>query len=154
MPARDWERLSACAEHDLSLWFPVRAPGQSNTAAEARAICASCPAFFPCLEDSLSNASRSGVHQIRAGAGENVRRGLRRLWVNREQDPEAWEAALERHLRRLDGEKIPPDDRNGPDVAHGLRSTYNRGCRCVPCRWAAADDVAEKAAARREAKAS
>lgn len=154
MSARDWERMSACAEHDIELWFPVRQPGRSNTAAHARKICASCPAFFDCLEDSLSDASRS-EHQIRAGAGGNVRRGLRRLWLKREHDPDAWEAALERHLRRLDGERLPPDDRNGLEATHGLRATYNRGCRCMPCRWAAADDVesqrARAATARRTA---
>ena len=38
--------------------------------------------------------------------------------------------------------------RNGPGATHGLRATYNRGCRCVACRWAAADDVAERSGRR------
>lgn len=48
---------------------------------------------------------------------------------------------------------LPPKvlNRNGPGATHGLRVTYNRGCRCRPCRFAMKDDVARITSRKRTA---
>ena len=143
MPA-DPLALAACKGMPPELWFPVKVAGQANHGTEAKDVCKQCPALVTCLEGALERNESEGIW---GGAGGDEMRNLRRAWVKGRTFPEYWQQALHRHIARLDGDGELVD-RNGPGATHGLRATYNRGCRCVPCRWAAADDVAEKAGRR------
>lgn len=143
MPNSDLHH-AACAGMPTALWFPIKEPGRDNHGTEAKQVCAQCPALVPCLEGALERNESEGIW---GGAGGDEMRNLRRAWVKGRTFPEYWQQALLRHIARLDGDGELVD-RNGPGATHGLRATYNRGCRCVPCRWAAADDVAEKAGRR------
>ncbi len=136
-----WETAAACREQDLSLWFPERDNGRDNHGRHAKSVCAGCPVLVACLEAALE---RGEEHGIWGGAGEDQRRDLNRAYTRRHQMPEGWAAKLDRHLRRLAGERMPVENRNGPNATDGLRVTYNRGCRCRACRWAAMDDVDER----------
>lgn len=136
----DWSRIAACRDQPREWWFPVKAEGQDNHGRRAIDFCKICPALQPCLEAALERNESEGIW---GGAGGDRMRSLRRAWVRGRRDPRVWLEAFERHVAILDG---APDlvDRNGTHATHGLRSTYNRGCRCMPCRWAAADDVAAR----------
>ncbi len=136
--------LAVCKDMPTALWFPVKVKGQDNHGSAAKDFCKQCPALVPCLEGALERNESEGIW---GGAGGDEMRNLRRAWVKGRAIPEYWQQALLRHIARLDGDGELVD-RNGPGATHGLRATYNRGCRCVPCRWAAADDVAEKAGRR------
>lgn len=83
-PARAWLRHALCAGPDYAdqrdLWFPV---GDSHRAAadraEARRICAACPARMACLRDALhEEGDRAGDnrHGIRGGLTGKQRRRL------------------------------------------------------------------------------
>lgn len=133
-----WEQRSACVASGLSIdeWYPSREPGQANHGQAARAVCATCPVIRECLEGALD---RNEEHGIWGGAGESMRRWLARAY---RVGGQAWADALDVHLADLAGHDVAVVNRNGDNATHGLRSTYNRGCRCKPCRFAASDDVA------------
>lgn len=135
----NWEDQGACRDHPIAWWFPEKALGADNHGRQAKAICATCPVIRECLEAALD---RGEDHGIWGGAGEDQRRGLNRLYQHRHTTPDAWSAAIDRHLRRLTGERLPPENRNGPNATDGLRVTYNRGCRCRACRLAVAEESA------------
>lgn len=124
----NWRDRAACREHDPSLWFPERVDGQDNHGREAKAVCAQCSAIVPCLEQAIDEGEKVGIW---GGAGGDLLRWLRR--VRNQGDATAWEEAVELHLRQLDGEPVVIN-RNGPKATHGRAITYNRGCRCEPCR--------------------
>lgn len=155
-----WFVLGSCGDrypdgspvHDPSLWFPVRPvadddAGDENDSAdslgaEAKAVCARCPVRADCLLDAIDRGETVGVW---GGAGGDHLRHLAR--VRHGGDVDAWETAIARHFAGL-AQLVDPDpavvlhvvDRNGPGATHGLLVTYNRGCRCGACEWAAADD--------------
>lgn len=136
-----WEDDGACRDHDVALWFPERDTGVDNQGLQAKAICAQCPVVIRCLEAALD---RNEEHGIWGGAGESKRRWLAR---QRRTGGDAWAHAVELHLadlRAAERTAGPVVNRNGPDATHGLRATYNRGCRCKPCRMAASWDVARQ----------
>jgi len=120
-------------------FFPEKTDGGS--AIPAKKICAQCPALIECLEGALH---RREEHGIWGGAGEDLRRWMGRAHRVRAVDPAGWAKVLELHLRALDGEDVGVVNRNGPGATCGLRVTYNRGCRCVPCMYATKDDVASE----------
>lgn len=120
-------------------FFPERTLGAANHGRDAKAICAQCPALVACLEGALDRREEFGIW---GGSGEDERRHLGRAYRRRHLDADGWQRALEQHLARLDGQDVPVINRNGPGATHGLRVTYNRGCRCRPCRFAMKDDVA------------
>ena len=130
---------AACLGSDVD-FFPERITGQANHGAAAKAVCAQCPALVECLEGALERREEFGIW---GGAGEDERRDLGRAFRKRLVTPEVWALKLEHHIRRLDGEDVGISNRNGPGATHGLRVTYNRGCRCRPCRFAMKDDVAK-----------
>lgn len=133
-----WEQHAECSKSGLPIdeWFPERTAGRSNHGQPARAVCATCPVVRDCLEGALD---RNEEHGIWGGAGESMRRWLARAYKT---GGTTWTDAMATHLRDLAGQSAGIVDRNGPQATHGLRSTYNRGCRCKPCRLAASDDVA------------
>lgn len=128
--------LAACKGMPNEIFFPKKEVG--GAAEPAKKICAQCPALVDCLLGAIERNEGPGIW---GGAGEDKRRNLRRKWLAGKNIPEVWENALLEHIMELDGVKMPIRDRNGPKACCGLRSTYNRGCRCVADRWAAADDV-------------
>jgi WhiB family redox-sensing transcriptional regulator len=131
---------AACADPDSDIdFFPEVVEGQDNHGADAKAACAQCPALVACLEGALDRREEFGIW---GGAGEDQRRDLGRAYRKRHAIPEAWTAKLAQHIARLDGADVGVVNRNGPNATHGLRVTYNRGCRCRACRFAMKDDVA------------
>lgn len=135
---------AACIDRPDVNFFPEHEQGGS--ALPARKVCAQCPALVACLEGALERREDVGIW---GGAGEATRRGLARAWRVRHVDPGRWDRALTRHIARLDNleaagrlSTVPVENTNGPGATHGLRVTYNRGCRCRPCRWSTKDDVA------------
>jgi WhiB family redox-sensing transcriptional regulator len=138
---------AACLGSDAD-FFPERTTGTANHGRQAKAICAQCPALVECLEGALDRREEFGIW---GGAGEDERRDLGRAYRKRTAIPEAWTSKLELHIRRLDGDDVGVSNRNGPGATHGLRVTYNRGCRCRPCRFAMKDDVARITSRKRAA---
>jgi WhiB family redox-sensing transcriptional regulator len=66
-----WRQSAACRGLDPSIFYP---PSEEE-AAEAKAICATCPVRQPCLEHALANRERDGVW---GGLTERERRRLLR----------------------------------------------------------------------------
>lgn len=54
-----WRDDAACRDMDLDLWFP--ATGESHKAAEAKAICATCPVAVDCLAEAKAAHIRCGI---------------------------------------------------------------------------------------------
>jgi WhiB family redox-sensing transcriptional regulator len=129
---------AACADHPADLWFPDL-EDDDNHGAQARTICATCPAIRPCLERALADNEAYGIW---GGAGGMRLRALRRAF---KAGGQTWEAAFELHLGRLDGNVVDLIDANGAAATHGLEATYAKGCRCEPCALA----VSQSRAARR-----
>lgn len=147
-----WLGRAACRGADPSVFFPHRPTGnvtdeeraardedpEHNLGVEAKRVCARCPVLRECLEDAIE---RREEHGIWGGAGENWRRQLARAY---RAGPETWEPALAEHVARLDQLTASEEnygsvvaiDTNGPGATHGLASTYARGCRCRPCKYA------------------
>lgn len=123
-----WRARSACNGLDPAIFFPEIEEGGDNHGAEAKAVCATCPVVETCLVDAIESGQDVGIW---GGTGESLRRWLARAW---RAGGETWTAALDAHLATLHGEHRPVVDRNGKGATHGLRSTYNRGCRCRACR--------------------
>lgn len=73
MTGSDWRALASCAGMDPGLFFPRS--GSRDDAAQARAVCRSCPVRDECLEDALDIGDKFG---IRAGTSPGERRALRR----------------------------------------------------------------------------
>lgn len=122
---------------------------------EAKILCSSCPMRVECLHGAIARAEEFGIW---GGMGSDLR-----LWIRSQYlaGPEAYRTALERAFAELDvwarkpgaeriieeapgacprcgarirlGKRGNPIDRNGPGATCGKASTYNRGCRCVPC---------------------
>ena len=113
---------AACAGLPLEWWF------DEDQYHLGRPVCAVCPALEPCLIGSIERNEEYGLW---AGAGETTRRGMRRLYLA--GDPDLGDAIV-RHIGRLDGNETSVEDVNSVAATHGLLSTYNRGCRCPPCR--------------------
>lgn len=138
-----WRAEAACKGLGHERFFPKKGVGEDSTQSEGKAICAKCPVLMECLEDALVHNDQDGLW---GGAGEAERRYLRKGWLRRKHGPGVvagcsctWCTDLRRHLRRLDGVKPAVRNRNGKGATHGLRITYNRGCRCAPCRWSASN---------------
>lgn len=81
LPARDWQPMewaerAACRQADTNTFFPPR--GSRDVAAEAKAVCATCPVRQPCLDYALEGNERHGIW---GGLTEKERRPLRaRQW--------------------------------------------------------------------------
>lgn len=133
-----WKAHAACLNADPALWYP-----DSGTAAEARAICASCPVRQDCLQHALSEVETFGVW---GGASERVRRRLRSLraaspypeLVLHPSDCRCdYCRALAEHDDRMialaAGRAAEAIDSRGPGVRHGTPSCYPKGCRRPEC---------------------
>ncbi|SFP01225.1 WhiB family transcriptional regulator, redox-sensing transcriptional regulator [Amycolatopsis arida] len=72
----EWQHRAACRDEDPELFFPVSdmGPGARQTA-QAKAVCARCPARIECLEYALDNGLDFGVF---GGTTERERRALKR----------------------------------------------------------------------------
>lgn len=66
-----WYELGDCSGVDPDLFFP----GQGESTAEAKAICAGCQVREQCLEWALDNAEKFGIW---GGLSERERRRIRR----------------------------------------------------------------------------
>jgi len=74
--SNDWRHAAACRETDPELHFPVGTTGVHLVqVAEAKAVCASCPALKECLEWALDNPSIEGIW---GGLTDGERRNYRR----------------------------------------------------------------------------
>jgi len=117
--------------------FPVRARGRSNSGAEAKALCSSCPVLTECLVASLERREKFGIW---GGAGEKDRRALLRVWRDRPH-PEGWLPScscpscitIGQHVGAVEVGRPSRFNSNGPNATHGRASTYNRGCHCDAC---------------------
>jgi WhiB family transcriptional regulator, redox-sensing transcriptional regulator len=73
----EWELTARCRRHDPTLFFgPNRfEPKRERLAreAEAKSICATCPALDPCRDYALTNAE---VYGVWGGLGEADRRAV------------------------------------------------------------------------------
>lgn len=154
-----WLAGAACRGEPLETFFrPVdidtgRSSG-SWSPLPAQRICARCPVALECLTDAVETGEMSGLW---AGAGGDLLRTLRR--ARREaadHDPAdarctcSYCDAVAGHLERLrtlndpDVNRMPPaPPRVTPDATHGKSSTYNRGCRCDPCRFSRTPEAAQ-----------
>lgn len=65
-----WQELGACRGVDTAIFFP----GQGESVAEAKAICASCIVRTECADYALSTGQRFGIW---GGTSERDRRRLR-----------------------------------------------------------------------------
>lgn len=73
---RDWRDGAACRSLGNQIFFPVGGePGAVAQVRQAKAICASCPVRFECLEFALQTAQEDGVW---GGHTEDERRSIRR----------------------------------------------------------------------------
>jgi WhiB family redox-sensing transcriptional regulator len=66
-----WRRRAACRGIDAEIFYPVTE--EEADAAEAKAICATCPVRQACLEHALAHREREGVW------GGNTERERRRI---------------------------------------------------------------------------
>lgn len=58
----DWRESAACRDEDPELFFPVSEMGPgARQVAEAKAVCARCPARQDCLDYAVDNALDHGV---------------------------------------------------------------------------------------------
>lgn len=146
-----WRSRSACLGADPELFYPElddegRPVGGDNHGREGKAICESCPVRLPCLVDALTTGEKIG---IRGGHSlETARRWLLRPLATCPHDPTRLpEVCGCSWCRKVAPPSATVADRNGPGATHGLRVTYNRGCRCAPCTWSATPDAQRLAAA-------
>lgn len=130
-----WFARAACLGLDPNLWFPETIEGEGdNHGRHAKAICATCPVQLDCLVDALARNEDGGIW---GGAGEPTRRALGRTLADATHDPTVlpevcgcgW-CAMVWAFRA--GEVI---DCNGSGATHGIRATYNNGCRCGACTF-------------------
>ena len=54
--AATWQARALCRGGDPAIWHP--APGDSDTVAQAKLICARCPVRSECLSDALASEER------------------------------------------------------------------------------------------------
>lgn len=137
-----WREHGLCLGDDMdpAMWFPPRGGGLA-----AKQVCAVCPVQADCLLYSLVT---SGVeHGVWGGAGDPIRRHLRRLLAASPHpgrfgdegcDCEFCTAAVTHFARLLvvgERGRAPAGQpvSFGPRATHGRRSTYKRGCRCEAC---------------------
>lgn len=135
---------------DPDMWFPTRGKGDL-----ARRICAGCPVRVDCLVYSIEKPETDGIW---GGAGELVRRHFRKLHVRsagiielhllgavgtftvpNERVKRTYLIEIQDHFDRLDEFAVTGINPAGvlkvlgPNVTHGKRSTYARGCRGDDC---------------------
>lgn len=117
---------------------------------DAKRICRGCPVRVDCLSVAVERNESEGIW---GGLTFDRRQKLRRFWEA--GDALAYRAEFDAVLAgRRRTRKAPkvcdrcgalvrvltvPEDRNGPNAQCGNVATYNRGCRCDPCRDAKAD---------------
>lgn len=139
---RPWIKFALCQGRPPKLFFPEKGKGESNVGLKAKKICIACGVKKNCLTYAIENNEKNGVW---GGCGEKTRRYLERVWQQKECDGYAWAwsdiececvwcEALENAV-----EQDTVFNSNGPNATHGLRVTYARGCRCNPCKFAAAN---------------
>ncbi len=66
-----WRKRAACRGIDVDVFYPVTE--DDADAAEAKAICATCPVRETCLEHALAHREREGIW---GGATERERRRI------------------------------------------------------------------------------
>lgn len=129
-----------------------------DTTTEAKQACAYCPMRVRCLDKAIKRSEEFGIW---GGMGTDLRlwirsqytigpeayqEALRRAFAEldywagkpgaeRPEEPVGGPPAVcSRCGARIRiGKKGNPIDRNGPKAKCGKASTYNRGCRCIPC---------------------
>lgn len=145
MTAGSWQSQGLCLGSAAD--FFVERSGDNGF--QAKRLCASCPVRADCLAHAVETNAEWG---ITGGAGDGVRRLLRRAWRQSGHDqaravdgcecPSC--AAFRDHFDRLDtfaatGSQ-PAGARKlfGPGARHGKLSTAKKGCPCRPCKLALA----------------
>lgn len=150
----NWTERRACnSGSDPSVFFPDRAGDNGFT---AKRTCAGCPVRGDCLAYALETSLEHGIF---GGAGDAVRRWLRRLWRTSGHERAAtdvcgdpgcdYHAAVVDHFDRLDhfartGRQAPGARALfGPGARHGTAATAKKGCGCPRCRLALAVSARE-----------
>lgn len=74
----DWQEAAVCRQADPELFFPIGSAGAAAAEIQrAKAICARCPVWRPCLTYALATSQEFGIW---GGRDENERRLLHRQW--------------------------------------------------------------------------
>lgn len=78
-PTPLWHRFAACrpeyADRPLDQWVDMFFPARGASTAEAKAICAECPAQEACLDQAMRNREHHGIW---GSTSERERRRTRR----------------------------------------------------------------------------
>lgn len=155
----DWTSRAFCRGMPSSFFYP----DNKNEEEAAREVCCDCRVRIECLNWAVSTNETEGVW---GGTTEKVRRRLRQIWLTGEtlNYQRAVAAETDRIGKEIAGYDIPkavPDkiwtdehdcrrcggfvaagfhaaDRNTEHATCGIPATYNKGCRCEPCRQAKA----------------
>ena len=148
-----WRELALCANEPPNLFFT----DDPTTQHQARTICGDCTVRVECLDHAITNNITDGIF---GGTTEALREWIRSQYL---QSPDHYRGALQAAMQELDyhlgraerplqpartcprcGANVPegrwPIDRNGNQSTCGLASTFNKGCRCDPCRQAKSDN--------------
>lgn len=150
-----WEDHAACKGKDPALFHPPdESVDQFVYSQAAKEICCDCPVIWECLKYSVLNREPDGIW---GGAAPYVRDHIyRRFLRDGELGLQAGMGEAIEHLGRtvagLPDERpvtpahdcgrcgepvdaaVLPVDRNGPGATCGIVATYNKGCRCRPCK--------------------
>ncbi|MGW8985146.1 WhiB family transcriptional regulator [Streptomyces parvus] len=77
----NWRTNAACLDEDPDLFFPIGTTGPAiSQAAEAKAVCRTCPVMDACLNWALESGQDHGVW---GGTDENERRRIHRRAARR-----------------------------------------------------------------------
>lgn len=71
---QDWMAQALCAEIDPELWYPD--PGDSHAAAQAVAVCRTCPVRADCLDYAMATEVQGGRHGVWGGLTPTARNRL------------------------------------------------------------------------------
>lgn len=125
----------AVSRVDPDQWFPVAVDvtAARGQAADAIAVCATCPVRADCLEFALRHGSDIGAHGVWGGLVERERLSLRNRWlagttVTDLLREEPKELTAVRALGRL----LPPSPPNGPVSRLSLGAVRGRRARLCP----------------------
>lgn len=149
-----WRELAACRGLTAEQFFPDDETNEEATR-PARTVCGECPVRVECLDHAVTENLSDGIF---GGQPRALREWVRSRYL---QGPDTYRLALTTAMADLDAylgkpgaeramqarrrcERcagwVPagrhPIDRNGPGATCGKTSTYNKGCRCGPCRAA------------------
>lgn len=163
-----WQRREALAEDGLAdrvyqhakcavspvdpdEWFPIAidVTKARDQAADAIAVCATCPVRADCLEFALRHGSDIGAHGIWGGTVERERLSLRRRWLSGTPVTELLrEKPEELTAVRAPGRLLTPSLPNGLVSRLSLYAVHGRRAQLRPGKGCSAGVRGDQAATR------